>query len=36
MYSPSTCLQGLFEEIPESLFRADISSTQLRARGITP
>jgi len=26
-------LQGLFEEVPESAFREDISSTQLREQG---
>lgn len=33
-YLPST-VQGLFEEIPEQEFRADISSTELRALGYT-
>ena len=26
-------LQGLFESIPEALFRSDISSTELRKKG---
>jgi hypothetical protein len=27
-------LQGLFEEVPEAEFRMDISSTELRSRGL--